>query len=48
VNQLKREGKSVDDAAAAIVAEMAPSYPEWGYPSGAAAVVRAAYAEAKP
>jgi hypothetical protein len=29
------------------VAEIAPKYPEWGNPSGAAAAARAAYAEAR-
>ena len=47
VGELKRAGKSSDEAAAAVVADIAPSYPEWGNPSGAAAVARAAYAEAR-
>jgi glyoxylase-like metal-dependent hydrolase (beta-lactamase superfamily II) len=47
VGALKKEGKSVDEAIAAVVAEIAPKYPEWGNPQGAAAVVRAAYAEAR-
>jgi glyoxylase-like metal-dependent hydrolase (beta-lactamase superfamily II) len=47
VGTLKREGKTVDDAIAAVVAELAPSYPEWGNPQGAAAVARAAYNEAR-
>jgi len=47
VGGLKRAGKSADDAVAAVVAEIAPKYPEWGNPSGAAAVARAAYAEAR-
>jgi glyoxylase-like metal-dependent hydrolase (beta-lactamase superfamily II) len=47
VGELKRAGKSSDDAVAAVVAEIAPKYPEWGNPSGAAAAARAAYAEAK-
>ena len=46
VGELKRGGKTVDEAVAAVVAEIAPSYPEWGSPSGAAAAARAAYAEA--
>jgi glyoxylase-like metal-dependent hydrolase (beta-lactamase superfamily II) len=46
VGELKKSGKTVDEAIAAVVAEIAPAYPEWGNPSGAAAVVRAAYAEA--
>lgn len=48
VGDLKRTGKSIDEAIAAIVTEISPSYPEWGNPSGAAAVARAAYAEARP
>jgi len=47
VGDLKRAGKSSDEAAAAVVADIAPKYPEWGNPSGAAAVARAAYAEAR-
>ena len=47
VGELKRAGKSSDDAAAAVVADIAPKYPEWGNPSGAAVVARAAYAEAR-
>jgi glyoxylase-like metal-dependent hydrolase (beta-lactamase superfamily II) len=47
VAELKRAGKSSDEAVAAIVAEIAPKYPEWGNPSGAAAAARAAYAEAR-
>jgi glyoxylase-like metal-dependent hydrolase (beta-lactamase superfamily II) len=47
VAELKQGGKSMDDAVAAIVAEIAPRYPEWGNPSSAAAIARAAYAEAK-
>jgi glyoxylase-like metal-dependent hydrolase (beta-lactamase superfamily II) len=47
VGELKRAGKSMDEAAAAVVADIAPKYPEWGNPSGAAAVARAAYAEAR-
>jgi hypothetical protein len=47
VSELKKAGKTVDEAVAAIVAEIAPKYPEWGNPSGAGAVARAAYAEAK-
>src|SRR5262245_5695236 len=45
VGGLKGSGKSSDEAAAAVVAEIAPSYPEWGNPAGAAATARAAYAE---
>jgi glyoxylase-like metal-dependent hydrolase (beta-lactamase superfamily II) len=47
VGELKAAGKSVDEAIAAVVTEIAPKYPEWGNPQGAAAVVRAAYAEAR-
>lgn len=47
VGELKRAGKTQDEAVAAVVAEIAPAYPEWGNPSGAAAVARAAYAEAR-
>ena len=47
VAELKKSGKTVDDAVAAVVAEIAPKYPEWGNPTGAGAVARAAYAEAK-
>ena len=47
VGDLKRQGKTVDEAIAAVVGEIAPSYPEWGNPTGAAAAVRAAYAEAR-
>ena len=47
VGELKRAGKSIDETVAAVVAEIAPKYPEWGNPSGAAAVARAAYAEAR-
>jgi glyoxylase-like metal-dependent hydrolase (beta-lactamase superfamily II) len=45
--ELKRAGKSNDEAVAAVVADIAPKYPEWGNPSGAAAAARAAYAEAR-
>jgi glyoxylase-like metal-dependent hydrolase (beta-lactamase superfamily II) len=47
VSELKREGKSIDEAAAAVVSEIAPKYPEWGNPNGAAVIARAAYNEAK-
>jgi glyoxylase-like metal-dependent hydrolase (beta-lactamase superfamily II) len=47
VSELKRDGKSTDEAVAAVVAEIAPAYPEWGNPSGAAAAARAAYAQAR-
>jgi glyoxylase-like metal-dependent hydrolase (beta-lactamase superfamily II) len=47
VSELKRGGKSIDEAVAAVVAEIAPAYSEWGNPSGAAAITRAAYNEAR-
>jgi glyoxylase-like metal-dependent hydrolase (beta-lactamase superfamily II) len=47
VGELTRAGKSNDEAVAAVVADIAPKYPEWGNPSGAAAAARAAYAEAR-
>ena len=47
VGELKRAGKSIDEAAAAVVADIAPKYPEWGNPSGAAVIARAAYNEAR-
>lgn len=47
VGELKREGKSIDEAAAAVVSEIAPKYSEWGNPSGAAVIARAAYNEAR-
>jgi glyoxylase-like metal-dependent hydrolase (beta-lactamase superfamily II) len=47
VGEMKRAGKSSDEAVAAVVADIAPKYPEWGNPSGAAAAARAAYAEAR-
>ena len=46
VAALKREGKSIDDAVAAVVAEIAPQYPEFGNAGNAGAMARAAYAEA--
>ena len=46
VGTLKREGKSIDDAVAAVVAEIAPKYPEFGNAANAGAMARAAYAEA--
>jgi glyoxylase-like metal-dependent hydrolase (beta-lactamase superfamily II) len=46
VGALKREGKSIDDAVAAVIAEIAPQYPEFGNASNAGAMARAAYAEA--
>lgn len=46
VAELKKEGKSVDEAVRAIAADIAPKYPQWGNPNGSAATARAAYAEA--
>jgi hypothetical protein len=43
---LKREGKSIDEAVATVVAEIAPRYPEFGNPTNAGAMARAAYASA--
>jgi cyclase len=45
--EIKRAGASSDEAVTAVVADIAPKYPEWGNPSGAAAVARAAYAGAR-
>ena len=36
---------SIGDAT--LIAEIAPSYPAWGNPQGAAAAARAAYAEVR-
>jgi glyoxylase-like metal-dependent hydrolase (beta-lactamase superfamily II) len=47
VGELKKAGKSIDEAAAAVVADIAPTYPEWGNPNGAAVIARAAYGEGK-
>ncbi len=47
VAELKHGGQSIDEAAAAVVAEIAPKYPEWGNPAGAAVIARAAYNEAR-
>ncbi len=47
IGELKRAGKSNDEAVAAVVTDIAPKYPELGNPSGAAAAARAAYAEAR-
>lgn len=45
VAALKREGKSIDEAVAAVVAEIAPQYPEFGNAANAGAMARAAFAE---
>jgi glyoxylase-like metal-dependent hydrolase (beta-lactamase superfamily II) len=47
VAQMKREGKTIEEAAAAVVSEIAPKYPEWGNPNNAAVIARAAFNEAK-
>jgi len=47
VADLKKAGKSVDEAIQSVVSDIAPEYPEWGDPMGAAVIVRAAYAEAR-
>ena len=47
VGELKRAGKSSEEAVAAVVADIAPKYPEWGNLASAAAVARAAYSEAR-
>jgi glyoxylase-like metal-dependent hydrolase (beta-lactamase superfamily II) len=47
VAELKKRGKTVDDAVKAIAEEIAPKYPEWGNPAGSAATARAAFAEAR-
>ncbi len=47
VGVLKKEGKSIDEAVAAVVAEIAPQYPEFGNPTNAGAMARAAYAETR-
>jgi glyoxylase-like metal-dependent hydrolase (beta-lactamase superfamily II) len=45
--ELKRAGTSIEETVAAVVAEIAPKYPEWGNPQNAGAAARAAYTEAK-
>jgi glyoxylase-like metal-dependent hydrolase (beta-lactamase superfamily II) len=47
VAELKKQGRTVDDAVKAIAEEIAPKYPEWGNPAGSAATSRAAFAEAR-
>ena len=46
VTAMKREGKSIDEAVAAVIADIAPQYPEFGNPINAGAMARAAYAAA--
>lgn len=43
VSALKRDGKSIDEAVAAVIAEIAPQYPEFGNATNADAMARAAY-----
>lgn len=45
VAALKKEGKTIDEAVAAVIAEIAPQYPEFGAATNAGAMARAAYAE---
>ena len=45
VGELKRGGTSIDEAVQAVVSEIAPKYPEWGDPAGAAVIARAAFNE---
>jgi glyoxylase-like metal-dependent hydrolase (beta-lactamase superfamily II) len=47
VGALKREGKSIEDVVAAVIAEIAPQYPEFGNATNAGAMARAAYVEAR-
>jgi glyoxylase-like metal-dependent hydrolase (beta-lactamase superfamily II) len=47
VGELKKQGKTVDEVAKAVVQEIAPKYPEWGNPNGSEATARAAFAEAR-
>lgn len=45
VGELKKQGRSADDAAKAVAEEIAPKYPEWGNPQGSGATARAAFNE---
>jgi len=47
VGELKKQGKTIDEAAQAVAAQIAPKYPEWGAAGGSGATARAAFAEAK-
>jgi glyoxylase-like metal-dependent hydrolase (beta-lactamase superfamily II) len=47
VGELKKQGKTVDDAVKAVAQDIAPEYPEWGSPSGSGATARTAFAEAR-
>jgi glyoxylase-like metal-dependent hydrolase (beta-lactamase superfamily II) len=43
---LKRQGKSADETAQAVQAEIQAQYPEWGAPARISLIARTAYAEA--
>ena len=47
VRELKAQGKSADDAAQTVVAEIQAKFPDWTAPMRIGAAARAAYAEAK-
>jgi glyoxylase-like metal-dependent hydrolase (beta-lactamase superfamily II) len=47
VGELKKQGKSLEEAVQAVATEIAPKYPEWGNPNGSAATARAAFAESQ-
>jgi glyoxylase-like metal-dependent hydrolase (beta-lactamase superfamily II) len=47
VGELKKQGKSEQEAVGVVAAEIAPTYPEWGNPAGSAATARTAFAEAR-
>jgi hypothetical protein len=47
VGELKKQGKSADEAVSVVAAEIAPNYPEWGNPAGSAATARAAFGESR-
>jgi glyoxylase-like metal-dependent hydrolase (beta-lactamase superfamily II) len=45
-SELKRQGKSADQTAQAVQAELQARYPDWAAPARIAAIARSAYAEA--
>jgi hypothetical protein len=47
VRELKSQGKSADDAAAAVQSEFPAKHPGWPRANGLAAIARSAYAEAR-
>jgi glyoxylase-like metal-dependent hydrolase (beta-lactamase superfamily II) len=47
VRELKMQGKSIDDAAAAVQSEFPAKYPGWPRANGLTAIARSAYAEAR-